>query len=371
MGYKEQIKEAGLSLGLNEVAFATAEPLTDIVEAMQERIRRGFRPYEKGRDDDDIERWCTPVSFLEEARSVIVAALCYNTGEECHETSPDGPCGTVAPYTQRNYYNIMKKTLKALTRCIRDITGRGRFYISSNAMLREKPLAERSGLGFYGKHSIIITPRWGSMVVLGTIVTDLEFPPDEPCERSCKTCTLCMRHCPSGAIVEPGVIDERRCLQSLSQSDSMAEEFRELWGTRLYGCSECHSNCPFNRNIPLVKPFRDEGRVDASVPLLPLLSKNDEELRGLFRGNQMSARWLPPGVLRRNACIALGNHGDPVALAALYETLTTAPHSLGEYAAWALWKIGGVSSRTMLEKALRHVELEEIKTRIKSYLERW
>ncbi|MGV8119663.1 MAG: epoxyqueuosine reductase [Candidatus Xenobiia bacterium LiM19] len=370
MGCREKIKEAGLSLGLHEVRFTTAEPLPDTAGAIRERIRRGFIPVEKVRLDADIDRWCSPLSFLEEARSVIVAALCYNTEEESGASSPDGPCGAVAPYTRRNYYRIMIKTLKALACQIRSITGHGRFYISSNSVLREKPLAERSGLGCYGKHGIIISPGWGSKIVLGTIVTDLELPPDEPGESLCGNCNLCMKLCPVGAIVEPGVTDERICLQSLSQSVSMAEEFREIWGTRLYGCSECHSNCPRNSAVPLVKPISDAGRVCAEVPLMPILSKSDEELRELFRGNQMSARWLPPDALRKNACIALGNHGDPVALPLLYQTLISGADSLGEYAAWALWRIGGISSRTILEKALKNVVHEENRACIARYLER-
>jgi len=370
MGCREQIREAGLSLGLHEVRFTTAEPLISTAAAVRDRIRKGFAAAERIRPDSDIERWCSPMSFLEGARSVIVAGLCYNTEDDRITSSTDGPCGAVAPYTQRNYYRIMIKALKTLTCRIRSITGKGRFYISSNSLLREKPLAEKSGLGFYGKHGIIISPRWGSRIVLGTIVTDLEFPPDEPGENLCGNCNLCMKLCPVGAIVEPGVIDERRCLQSLSQSVSMDEEFREIWGTRLYGCSLCHSNCPRNNAVPLVKPFRDTGRVFDEVPLIPILCKSDEELRELFRGNQMSARWLPQDALRKNACIALGNHRDPVALPILYQTLINAHHSLGEYAAWAIWRIGGLPSRKMLEKALKNTVNEESRGYMTRYLER-
>jgi len=370
MDQKELIREAGLSMGLHDLRFTTAEPLAGTAGIMRDRVTRGLRPPERAWRDAELELGCNPGSFLDGARSVIVAALCYKTEEDDGELS-GALCGEVAPHARRNYYRILKKILKKLAGQIRQIAGRGRFFSSSNGLIREKPLAMRSGLGFYGRHGIIVSPRWGSMTALGTIVTDLELSPDLPCQDACSSCEACIKKCPAAAIPEPGVIDERRCLQSLSQVVSMPPELREIWGTRLYGCAECHVNCPRNVNVPTVKPLSDQGRAGAMVPLIPVLGKSDGEIREMFRGNQMGANWLPPAALRKNACLALGNHRDPAAQDALYQALVSEPDMLGEYAAWALWRIGGASSRNLLEKALAGIARDEARVHIAGYLERF
>jgi len=118
MDQKELIREAGLSMGLHELTFTTAEPLADTAELMRDRVTRGYRPSERAWRDAEMELGCNPGSFLEGARSVIVGALCYKTEEDDGEPS-DVLCGEVAPHAIRNYYKILKKILKTLTGQIR------------------------------------------------------------------------------------------------------------------------------------------------------------------------------------------------------------------------------------------------------------
>jgi len=258
---------------------------------------------------------------LPTARSVVVAALPY----ACRPPAVDDGHlrGTIAPYTWANFYRVLRDRLRAFGREVG-----GRTALSVNGRLAEKPLAVLAGLGGYGGHSVVVTPEYGSLVVLGVLLCETSLSPTaiisateerSPVERSpCLACGACIDACPTGALVAPGRLDRSRCLQALCTVDApLSPDVMAVWGTRLYGCSTCQDACPLNAAVPRTAPLPDRGRVGPSLPLVPLLDMDDDAYRSLVAGNQMAARWVSPSAIRRNAMLALAHHGSAEATAAL------------------------------------------------------
>ena len=187
------------------------------------------------------------------------------------------------------------------------IGGEYRVLVDANQHV-DREGAARSGVGFYGKNTLLITRRFGSWVVLGTLVTDAEIEATPPLELDCGSCRLCIDACPTGALDEPGTLDATRCLSYWTQAPGpIPEEMRAPLEDRVYGCDICQDVCPWNRGIE--KRRADEPpRGEPAVSLVEWLEADDAELR---------ARWQHLYVprndarhLKRNAIVALGNTGS-------------------------------------------------------------
>jgi len=235
--------------------------------------------------------------------------------------------------------------------------------------LTEKPIARRSGVGWYGKNGIIISERFGSWIVLGEIITELELDTDEPLQRDCGDCTICIDSCPTKAIVSPYVIDRTKCLQFISERPmNVPLDFREVWGDRLYGCTTCQEVCLQNRKIKPKKYKPEYGYVGSKIPLIPLLTISEEEFQNYFAYNQIAMR--PREAIKRNAVLALGNIGDPRAVVPLIKVLQENDNlMIRGHTAWALGKIGREKAKLALEKALKSEEDREVREEIINALE--
>ena len=171
--------------------------------------------------------------------------------------------------------------------------------------------AERSGVGFIGKNTMLITRAYGSWVVLGTLVTDVELEASPPVERACGSCTLCIDACPTDALDEPGVLDATRCLAYWTQTPGeIPDDVMDALDDRVYGCDICQDVCPWNRGIEKRRAGDPAGDdTTALVGLADWLTRDGselvDELDRLYVPNN-DARWL-----RRNALVALGNVGRP------------------------------------------------------------
>jgi epoxyqueuosine reductase len=313
-----------------------------------------------------------PDSALPGIRSVIVCALNYNTeqpysiGAGAHN-DVDEPRGWISRYAWgSDYHELLWAKLNVL------VTGfRGRFAepFAARAYADTGPVAERvfakyAGLGWIGKNTLLLNEQMGSWLFLGVILTTLDLQPTLgaaealPPDR-CGTCTRCLDACPTQALVEPYVMDARRCISYLTieLKGSIPEQFRELAGRHVYGCDICQDVCPWNREAPVSMAPEFQPRSFASavhevddpeslfLPRLAwLASLGEAEFRERFRGSAMKrAKWRG---LVRNACNALGNsraasgtrgHASRVAL---LERLATSPDDvIAESAQWALSRI--------------------------------
>ena len=169
--------------------------------------------------------------------------------------------------------------------------------------------AARAGVGFYGKNTLLITRRFGSWVVLGTLVTDVELDPTPPLELDCGSCTLCIEACPTDALAEPGVLDSTKCLSYWTQAPApIPDEFRADLGDQVYGCDICQDVCPWNRGVEKRRADVQLSReAEPVVSLVDWLEAEPDELRDRY--DRLYVPRNDPRYLRRNALVALGNSG--------------------------------------------------------------
>ena len=249
----------------------------------------------------------------------------------------------------------MKKRLREFVGALPDLAGRPvntRIFVDDGPM-NDRAAAERAGVGWFGKNTNILNPTYGSWLLLGQVITDLDLVPDAPLKKNCGECVRCIDDCPTGAIVAPYVIDNRKCISFLTIElrGPIPRDLRPLVGDWIFGCDICQDVCPVNwKAAPALEPaFRKRHDFDAPT-LLPLLELDDEGFRERFRGSPIK-RAKRVG-LQRNVCVALGNIGDPVAVPALAKVLESDEPLLREHAAWALGKIGTPEARAALLDAL-------------------
>ena len=271
-----------------------------------------------------------PALVLEGARSVIVCALNYNTPHpHSSETAASGksgePRGWISRYAWgRDYHEVLWERLNGLAAKLTERfpePQRFRAYADTGPVA-ERLFAKYAGLGWLGKNTLLLSESLGSWFFLGVIFTTLELEPslasnELPPPDLCGNCRQCLDACPTGAFVEPYVLDARRCISYLTIElrGSVPEEFREAIGGNVYGCDICQEVCPYNReapvsDIPDFKPRQFHAGDSLLEPRLEWLAgMSEEEFREKFRGSAMKrTKWRG---LVRNACIALGNSDVP------------------------------------------------------------
>jgi epoxyqueuosine reductase len=200
----------------------------------------------------------------------------------------------------------------------------------------DREAAARSGVGFYGKNTMLITRRHGSWVVLGTLVTSAELEATPPLDAGCGSCTLCIDACPTDALEEAGVLDATRCLSYWTQSaDPFPEEYREALGDRVYGCDICQDVCPWNRGVEKRRVGEAHAGAEPHVSLADWLQAGDDELAERY--DRLFVPRNDPRYLRRNALVAFGNSGGDPSLA---EPFADGDDPLlREHAEWALERL--------------------------------
>jgi epoxyqueuosine reductase len=216
--------------------------------------------------------------------------------------------------------------------------------VADDNALVDREAAVRAGLGWYGKNANVLLPGRGSWFVLGAVVTDAALEPaSSRVEDGCGACTRCLRGCPTGAIVAPGVVDARRCLAWLVQAPGVfPRSYRASLGDRMYGCDDCQEVCPLNRDASDLPPAEPEAR--PVVPVLELLAIDDEALLAAAGSWYVPER--DPRYLRRNALIVLGNIGDPhdpAVVAAVRAALRHPDPLVRAHAVWAAARLGSPS----------------------------
>jgi epoxyqueuosine reductase len=272
--------------------------------------------------------------ILPSAQSVIVLATNYNTPRPYSTEIADPGVARIARYAWGDdYHEVVLRRLNALWLWMRK-THPGPFeamvYVDTGP-IQERVYAQHAGIGWIGKHTCVISARRGSWIFLSTILCSLALDPDPPATDHCGTCTKCLDACPTGAIVEPYVLDARRCLSYLTieQKKAIPDEHADAAGAYVYGCDICQDVCPWNQ-APLVSEapqWMPRPALDAPR-LVDLWRKSDAELAEALTGSAMTR--APLTSLRRNLAVALGNAADHETRAALDDAPDDARPSLGD-----------------------------------------
>ncbi len=364
---RERLRAAGLALGFTQVGFAPAE-----APAHADAYLRWLEDGHHGElawmaRSDAVRRRLDPREALPGCRTIIVATLSYapEAGKEAPvgDSMTDDPCGSdpgggfvrpiVARYARgRDYHDWFEERLDALAEEVRAVDPEAgvKRYVDYGPVL-ERDHAQRAGLGWIGKNTMLIHPELGSWLLLGELLTTLDVDPDDPFVADrCGSCRRCIDACPTDAILEHRAIDSRRCISYLTIElrGSIPVELRPAIGTRVFGCDICQDVCPWNRDpLPGEPGQLTEGR-PAEFPALRdwaerLLPMDAESYREAYRGTPLSR----PGrdAMLRNLCVGLGNSGEPDAAAVLRRCLTDDSELVREHAAWALGRLEGVPRR--------------------------
>jgi epoxyqueuosine reductase len=326
----DELEALAQELGLDAIGAAPAEPYAGTERHIRERRARGLfadMRFTMARPEES----CHPETLLPGARTVVSAALCYWLPE------PERPLGhgRLPRYTWFDAYAQLREKLDELGR---GLGGAYRVLVDANQHV-DREAAARSGVGFYGKNTLLITRRYGSWVVLGTLVTDVDLELTPPLGLDCGECRLCIDACPTGALDEPGTLDSTRCLSYWTQAPVPPRaEYRAELGPQVYGCDICQDVCPWNRGIE--KRREDEPLPDDATPhvsLVDWLRTDPDELRDRF------ARLYVPRNdgrrLRLNALVAAGNVGGDGEREAVSAHLDAPDETTREVAAWALARL--------------------------------
>jgi epoxyqueuosine reductase len=365
---KTLIRQQAGDLGIDGLGFCDAGPLDGVAASIEQAVRAGFIPPDLAPARSTLERFTTPARHLRGARSVVSAYEAYPTPPAGERPPVDPLAGTVAHYSTSNHYEDLRSRLRRLAAFIGERFGGRTKAFSCYVTLAEKPLARKAGLGFYGKHGVIVTPRHGSFVVLGEILTDLELEPDVPLERDCGTCRKCIEACPTGAIKTPYFVDRNVCIQALTgRRAEIPPAVRDVWGNRFHGCTDCQDACPYNKKAEHVERIVERGRVGPYVLLSEILLIGEAEFARRFGESQIGTR--ERNVIRRNAVIAAGNSRSPAFEEALVTCAQDPDRVVRQHALWALWRIKGREAASLLARALQGETDPHVAKEIKSLLD--
>jgi epoxyqueuosine reductase len=335
-----ELRARAKALGFDAFGVTGADARPELPQRLGEALARGWQD---GMDwmAATAARRGAPRSLWPAARSVIVLGMNYGPDADPMTRLAARSTGNISVYAlNRDYHELIKGRLKELAGLLARRTGAAVKVFVDTAPLMEKPLAEAAGVGWQGKHTVLVSREFGSWLFLGAILTDAGLPHDAPHEESCGSCRRCLDVCPTDAFPAPFQLDARRCLSYLTieHKGPIPAEFRAAMGNRVYGCDDCLAVCPWNKFAAVTSEIKLSARDDLRAPPLDALARLDEAgFRALFAGSPVKrighTRFL------RNVMIAIGNSADP-ALAPLAEARLGDPQPLIRGAAvWALRRL--------------------------------
>ena len=362
MSLTDALKSRARELGFCAVGVTGTERFSDAETAAANRTREGLMDGLPWWSEARAHASADPRRATPNARSIIALAFPHPAS---NSPSPSGggqgggrPRGRIAAYALgRDYHEVLLERMEPLLAMLREQGHVAKTYVDHGWML-DRAAAARAGLGWLGKNTNLLIPGVGSSVLLAEIVTSAELERDEPLKKTCGSCDACMRVCPTGALIEPGVLDNRRCISfwTIEHRGVIPLDIRLLIGDWIFGCDLCQEICPVNVSPRAAAPDAQAleafgPTIEARPRLEELLALDEQRFRARFRS---SAVWRTrrSGLLR-NACIALGNIADRGSVSALAGALDDQEPLVRGHAAWALGRLGGAAARTHLERALR------------------
>jgi epoxyqueuosine reductase len=258
------------------------------------------------------ERRASPMALWPDVRSVIMLGMNYGPDEDPLAILARKERGAISSYAKGDdYHELIKARLKEIARWLVDTAGGDVKVFVDTAAVMEKPLAEKAGLGWQGKHTNLVSRDFGSWLFLGAIFTTLELPADAPDKDRCGTCQACLDVCPTAAFPAPYRLDARRCISYLTieHKGPIPREFRAAMGNRIYGCDDCLAVCPWNKFAVAGREAKLAAREALRTPKLAELARlDDAQFRRLFAKTAIKRAGRDRFV--RNVLIAIGNSGD-------------------------------------------------------------
>ncbi len=327
----QRVRALALEAGFDRAGIAPAGPF-DEAERFHDWLARGYAAG-MGYMAREPERRADPRKLRPWVRSIVALALDYSTDHPLSIEVDDDPSrGWISRYAWgRDYHRVIEARLRRLVQAMQaeeDLRGQHHWYVDYGPVL-ERVVARHAGLGWFGKNAMLIHPRAGSWFFLAVVLTDLDLEPDAPLDDRCGSCTACIDACPTGAIVEPGMVDARRCISywTIEHKEAIPAELRDAIGFHLFGCDVCQDVCPWNRKAPVSREPDFQPREGFVWPdLRAWATMSDEAFDALTRGSPLRRRKAQG--IRDNARSALARR----------DTSTNFPGSAALREALARWR---------------------------------
>jgi len=337
---RNQIRDRALALGFDAVGFARAESSAAARDRLAAFVAGGLHG-DMGWMAETAERRADPRALWPDAKSAIVLALNYGPDGDPLASLSAAEKATISVYARgRDYHDVLKKRLRVLARWVHETFAAEVKLFVDTAPVMEKPLAAATGLGWQGKHTNLVSRRFGSWLFLGEVLTTLELAPDDAEADHCGDCRRCLDVCPTNAFPEPYRLDARRCISYLTieHKGHIAREFRVPMGNRIYGCDDCLAVCPWNKFASPTPTAEFRARADAEAPdLAELAGLDDAGFRARFSGSPIKRVGRDRFV--RNVLIAIGNSGASGLVAVAQSRLDDVSPLVRAMAVWALRRL--------------------------------
>jgi epoxyqueuosine reductase len=341
----DQIRGKALQLGFDAIGFCEA----GLEPEVRDRLIRFIHANHYGDMTwlaDRSDQRSHPQSLWPQARSVIVLGMSYAPADDPLAVTTQPSNGAISVYARnRDYHDLIKGKLKHL----------GQFLVSrfdcevkvfvDTAPVMEKPLAQRGGLGWQGKHTNLVSRSYGSWLLLGEVYTTMDLKSDETTADHCGSCSRCLDVCPTRAFPAPYQLDATRCISYLTieHKGLIPYEFRKSIGNRIYGCDDCLAVCPWNKFARPTSHSQLIGRHDLAAPRLAELSAlDDTQFRAMFAASPVKR--IGRNRFVRNVLIAIGNSCDPTLLPHADRCRQDPDPVVAEAAAWASNELRQLSS---------------------------
>jgi len=364
---KSKVRRRASQLGIDVIGFAAADEFEREREWLEQRASEGRA---SGFEEEDVDLRCTPRRLLEGAQTLISAAIAYPSLRELAQPRDGRLRGRISSHSWgRDYHKVLADRLDELARYLEAESGevdrsvRSRVFVDTGPLL-DRAVAARAGVGYIGKNTSLITREYGSWVFLGEILTTVWLPPDEPLAGDCGTCELCIKACPTGALVGPYRLDASRCLAQLTQErDLPAINYRKAFGSTLYGCDICQNVCPQNRGVLRYQEADFTPKEAEAYPeLLQLFSMSNREFQEAF--GHLAGAWRQLSTWQRNALVIIGNRRYEPARGLLQHLLNHRRVVFRGLAAWGLGRIGDKRSLEALHDRLKVETDPEVKAEL-------
>ncbi len=358
--FRDTLRTAASALGFDVCRFASAFEPWSAGERLAHFVEAG-RHGDMGWMETTLERRAHPTAMWDGARTAIVLGLNYGPGHDPLPEMADPGAGYISVYARGDdYHEVIKGRLKTLAGQVAARTGHDVKVFVDTAPLMEKPLAQRAGLGWQGKHTNLLSRDHGNWLFLGVILSAAEIEPDAPEAEHCGSCTACLDVCPTQAFAAPFQLDARRCLSYLTIefAGPWPVEFRKATGNRIYGCDDCLAVCPWNKFASEAQ----EGRVKArealvSPRLADLVALDDPAFRALF--SKSPVKRIGRDRFVRNVLYAIGNSGDAALIPSVEQLLIDQAPVVRGAAIWALSRLAQVDDFARWRKQALPVERDQ------------
>ena len=357
---RQMIRKQAIDLGFDVCRFASAAEPWNAGERLAHFVETG-RHGEMGWMETTLARRSHPTAMWPDARTAIVLGLNYGPERDPLPEMADAGAGYISVYARGDdYHEVIKGRLKTLAGQVAARSGAGVKVFVDTAPLMEKPLAQRAGLGWQGKHTNLLSRDHGSWLFLGVILSAADYEPDAPEDEHCGSCTACLDVCPTNAFPAPFQLDARRCLSYLTIefAGPWPMEFRIATGSRIYGCDDCLAVCPWNKFAAASREARLRARAALGRPrLADLAALDDAGFRAMFAKSPVKRIGRDRFV--RNVLYAIGNSGDAGLVVAATRLLDDASPLVRSAAVWALSRLVEVEAFAALRAACEPSETDE------------